>query len=142
LVSLFPHAAPAAIGCAVDHLLRVRYVGARRRVRRSLEGRHRDLGRAAAMSAHSIGGLVALNVILLVVGSTTLYALRGFRSWNEVLRLGGVAYMLGVAVTGVLFVLELVVGLSLSLPAILVTEAALAGAGLLTGRLLGRPAPG
>ena len=94
------------------------------------------------MSAHSIGGLVALNVILLVVGSTTLYALRGFSSWNEVLRLGGVAYMLGVAVTGVLFVLELVVGLSLSLPAILVTEAALAGAGLLTGRLLGRPAPG
>jgi hypothetical protein len=94
------------------------------------------------MSAHSIGGLVALNVILLVVGTTTLYALRGLRSWNEALQLGGVAYMLGVASTGVLFVLELVSGLSLSLPAILVTEAALAGAGLLTGQLLGRPAPG
>ncbi|TML04777.1 MAG: hypothetical protein E6G36_04920 [Actinobacteria bacterium] len=94
------------------------------------------------MSAHSLVGLVALNLVLLAVGGTTLYALRGLRSWNEALRLAGLAYMLGVALTGVVFVLELVVGLSLSLPAILVTEAALAGAGLLTGHVLRRPAPG
>jgi hypothetical protein len=94
------------------------------------------------MSAHAIAGLVALNLVLLAVGSAGLYALRGFRSWNEVLRLGGVAYMLGVATTGIVFVFELVIGLSLSLPAILVTEAVLAAAGVVAGYALRRPLPG
>jgi hypothetical protein len=89
-----------------------------------------------------IAGLVALNFVLLVVGIAVLYALRGLRSWGETLRLLGLAYMLGVAVTGVVFVFELVVGVPLSLPVILATEAALAAAPLVLGYRLGRPRPG
>ena len=93
------------------------------------------------MSAHSIGGLVALNLLLVVVGSAALHALRGFRSWNEALRLGGLSYMLGIAITGVIFVVELVVGLSLSWPTMIVTEAALIAAGLTGAYALGRRFP-
>jgi len=93
------------------------------------------------VSLHSIGGLVALNLLLLTVGSAALYGMRGFMSWNEALRLGGLSYMLGVAITGVIFVLELVVGLSLSLPPIILTGAVLTAAGVATGYAFGRPFP-
>jgi hypothetical protein len=91
---------------------------------------------------HSLAGLAALNVTLLVVGAAALYALRGLRTWNEALRLSGVAYMLGVAITGIVFVFELVVGLGLSLATILVTEVILTAVGLVAGRALRRPTPG
>jgi hypothetical protein len=91
---------------------------------------------------HSLAGLGALNFSLLVVGAAVLYALRGLRTWNEALRLSGVAYMLGVATAGIVFVFELVVGLDFSLTAILITEGVLTAAGLVTGRALGRPTPG
>jgi hypothetical protein len=94
------------------------------------------------VNAHAISGVVALNLVFLVVGTATLYAMRGFRSWVELLQLGGFAYMLGVAATGVAFVLELVSGLALSLPAMLVTAGVLTAAGGIIGRALGRPLPG
>jgi hypothetical protein len=94
------------------------------------------------VNGHSLAGLAALNVTLLVVGAAALYALRGLRTWNEALRLSGVAYMLGVATTGIVFVFELVVGLGLSLATILVTEVILTAVGLVAGRALGRPTPG
>jgi hypothetical protein len=75
------------------------------------------------------------------VGATSLYAMRGLRSWNESIRLAGLAYMLGVAVTGVVFVFELVVGLSLSFGAILATVAVLTVAALAVGIRLDRPRP-
>jgi hypothetical protein len=88
-----------------------------------------------------MGGLVALNLLLLIVGSAALYAIRGFLSWNEALRLGGLSYMLGVAITGVTFVLELIVGVSLSLSAIIGSWAALSAVGIAAGYALGRPLP-
>jgi hypothetical protein len=93
------------------------------------------------VTAGPIAGLAALNLVVLVVGVAVLYALRGIRSWSEALRLAGLAYMLGVAATGVVFVFELVVGLSLSLATILVTEAALTVAALVAGHRLHRPRP-
>jgi hypothetical protein len=93
------------------------------------------------VSVHAIAGLVALNLVLLAVGSAIAYGIRGFASWNEVLRLSGFAYMLGVATTGVVFTLELVIGLSLSLAEILVTAGALIAAGLVAGYVLDRPRP-
>jgi hypothetical protein len=93
------------------------------------------------MSLGAIAGLVALNATLFVVGAAALYALRGLPSWSDVLRLGGLAYMLGVALCGVTFVFELVVGVPFSLATILVTEAALASVALGAGLYLGRPRP-
>jgi hypothetical protein len=93
------------------------------------------------MSVGAIAGLAALNLTLLIVGAAALYALRGLRSWNEAVRLAGVAYMLGVALCGVVFVFELVVGLPFSLAAILATEALLAVGAVMIGRGLGRPRP-
>jgi hypothetical protein len=93
------------------------------------------------VSIGAISGLVALNFSLVVVGTAALFALRGLRSWNEAARLAGVSYMLGVALCGVVFVFELVVGLPFSLAAILATEAVLVVAAVLIGRGLGRPRP-
>jgi hypothetical protein len=93
------------------------------------------------VSIGAIAGLGALNLTLLIVGAATLYALRGLRSWNEAVRLAGVAYMLGVALCGVVFVFELVIDLPFSLAAILVTEVVLALAAVVIGRSLGRPRP-
>jgi hypothetical protein len=94
------------------------------------------------VSGHSLAGLLALNFSLLVVGAAVLFALRGLRTWNEALRLSGVAYLLGVATAGIVFVFELVVGLDFSLTTILATEGVLTAAGLIAGRALGRPTPG
>ena len=75
-----------------------------------------------------------LSALFLVVGIAVLFALRGWESWSELFRLSGFAYMLGVAAMGVLFVFELVVGLPLSLAAILLTGAVLVALGAGSGR--------
>ena len=65
------------------------------------------------MNAHAIAGLLALNFWLLAVGVAVLFGVRGWRSWGELARLSGLAYMLGVALLGVVWVWELVVGIDL-----------------------------
>jgi hypothetical protein len=93
------------------------------------------------VSGRSILGLVALNSLFLAVGVGLLFGLRGWRSWGELFRLSGFAYLLGVAAMGIVSVIELVLGLNLSLAAILVTAALLGGIGILSGLLLGRRVP-
>jgi hypothetical protein len=93
------------------------------------------------LSTHSIAGIVAFNAFLLVVGIAVLFGVRGWGSWNELLRLAGFAYMLGVAAIGVIFVIELVVGLDLSLVTILLTGAGLVFLGALIGRAFGHRLP-
>jgi hypothetical protein len=75
------------------------------------------------VNAHAIAGLLALNLLLLAVGVSILYALRGWASWGELLRLSGVAYLLGVAATGVVWTFELVVGIPFGFPGIVGTGA-------------------
>jgi hypothetical protein len=86
------------------------------------------------VTVRAIFGLVVLNFFMLGVGTALMFAFRGWRSWYEALRLAGCAYFLGVAGLGVALVLELVVGLTFSLPTILGTGATLAGAAVLVGR--------
>ena len=93
------------------------------------------------MNAHAIAGLVALNLWLLGVGIAVLFALRGWRSWGELVRLSGVAYIVGVAVNGVAWVWELVVGIDLGLAEIFVTGLAIAVVASLAGYRLGRRLP-
>jgi hypothetical protein len=93
------------------------------------------------VNAHSIAGLIAFNLYLLVVGIAVLFGVRGWESWSELLRLSGVAYMLGVAATGVALVIELVVGLDLSLLSVLATGLVLAVAAVAAGRAVGHALP-
>ncbi len=93
------------------------------------------------MSVASLVGLVLLNGLVAVVGTCLLFGLRGFSSATELARLGGLSYLVGLAALGVVFTLELVVGIPFSLATILATAAALAGAGIALGRAAGRPWP-
>lgn len=93
------------------------------------------------MTIRALVGLAALNGMILLAGCGLLWAIRGWRSWAELVRLSGFAYMLGVAGLGVTLTLELILGVPFSLASIVVTGGALTGAGLVTGRLLGRPRP-
>lgn len=93
------------------------------------------------MTAHAIFGLALLNAFLLLVGWGMLYAVRGWSSWAEAARLAGLAYLLGVAVSGALWVLELVVGIPFTLATILLTGLAVIAVAGLIGRRLGRRLP-
>jgi hypothetical protein len=93
------------------------------------------------VNAHSLVGLVAFNLFLLMVGVALLFGARSWQSWSDLLRLSGFAYMLGVAAMGVALVIELVAGLDLSLLSILATGLGLAAASVLVGRALGRSLP-
>ena len=94
------------------------------------------------MTLRAIAGLVVLNVFVLGVGSGVLWGLRGSRWWTDLARLVGVAYLLGLASLFVATALELVVGIPVSVPTIVVTGLSLAGCGLVVGwrRGFARPA--
>ena len=77
------------------------------------------------MTARALFGLAAFNLVLLVVGASVLVALRGWRSWYEVVRSAGLAYMVGVALVGVVLSLELVVGVPFSFASVVLTCAVL-----------------
>jgi hypothetical protein len=113
-----------------------------RPVRAALAGRVRHRRREVGeLTARSLVGLVLLNLFLLGSGAGLLWGLRGWRSWAELGRLLGFAYLLGVAAMGIVFVLELVVGISLTVWTVLVTGIVLSGAGVGAGFALGRPRP-
>jgi hypothetical protein len=93
------------------------------------------------MTLHAIAGLLALDVLLLAAGCGMLWAARGWSSWLELLRLAGLAYLLGVAAVGTLLVLELIVAIRFGLVTVVLTALAVLCAGAGIGRLLGRRAP-
>ena len=93
------------------------------------------------MTVRSLLGLAVLNLYTLGVGAGVLWGLRGWRTWWELARLAGLAYMLGIAALGVALTLVLVVGIPFSLATILLTGLVLALAGLGVGIRLGRPRP-
>jgi hypothetical protein len=86
-------------------------------------------------------GLVALNLVFLVVGGSLLFVARGFRSWGEALQLGGLAYLLGVAAVAVPATWLLVLGVSVSAPVIGGIAAVLVAFGIGLGLRTGRPRP-
>ena len=86
-------------------------------------------------------GLLALNLVFLVAGGCLLFGLRGFDSWGEALRLGGVAYLLGVACVAVPATWLLVLGASVRPPEVLGIAAVLAAIGVGAGVRAGRGRP-
>ncbi len=93
------------------------------------------------MTIRAIAGLVAFNLLVLLCGAAILWLARGWRTWLELARLGGVAYLAGTAAVGVVWTLLLVVGVPFSGWLILLTCAAFIAAGLVGGRRLGRQRP-
>jgi hypothetical protein len=93
------------------------------------------------VTAHALVGLLALNLLLLVVGAFLLFALRGWETWSELVRLAGFAYLLGVAAMGSVWVWELVVGIDLSFASIFVTAILVCLGAALVARRLGRRLP-
>jgi hypothetical protein len=77
------------------------------------------------MTLRALLGLVAFNALLLVVGVAALAALRGWRGWADLVRCAGMAYLLGVALMGVVLTLELVLGIPFSFATIALTALAL-----------------
>jgi hypothetical protein len=93
------------------------------------------------VTLRAIAGVVLYDVFLLAVGVPVLFLLRGWRTWGELVRLAGFAFVLGVAVTGVAFVIELVLGLDLSFVTVLATGTGLALAAAGVGVGVGRRLP-
>src|SRR5262249_1947431 len=110
-------------------------------VRRALAGRQRHLDRRGAMSWGGILGVVAVNVWFLAVGVAVLFALRGWRAWSELLRLCGLAYMLGVSSTATVLVWALVVSIPFSVATVLVAGALVGIVAVVAGVRLGRQLP-
>ena len=93
------------------------------------------------MTVRAIAGLAAANAAFAVMGLTVLWALRGFRTWAEVLRLTGLAYLVGLAAFGVVWTQLLVLGIPFSgwgIVISLATGIAVAGG---VGTRLGRRPP-
>jgi hypothetical protein len=93
------------------------------------------------MSWRAIFGVVALNLWFLVVGVALLNALRGWRSWGELLRDCGLAYMLGVGSTGTVLVWALIVAIPFSAATVVAAGALVALAGVLASVRLHRRLP-
>ena len=93
------------------------------------------------MTIRSLLGLAIGNLIALGVGSSLLWGARGLRSWVELARLSGLAYLIGVATLGIALTVELVAGIPFGLVTVMLTCLVLAAAGLVLGGLLGRAPP-
>jgi hypothetical protein len=93
------------------------------------------------VTARALIGLAAFNLFLLAVGVVAVYAIRGWRSWSDLLQIGGLAYMTGVGLVGIALSVELVLGVPFSLGGVLVTGAALASAAVALRRPLERWRP-
>lgn len=93
------------------------------------------------MTVRALIGLAVFNVFLLAVGVVALAALRGWRSSYELVRIAGLAYMIGVALVGTVLSVELVLGVPLSLTTVVLTGAALVLAAVALQRPLARWRP-
>ena len=62
------------------------------------------------MTVRAVAGLAALNGALVLMGTSLLWAFRGFARWSDVLRLAGLGYLLGVAALGTVWTQLLVAG--------------------------------
>ena len=93
------------------------------------------------MTIRAISGLLAFNLLVLVCGASVLWLARGWRTWLELARLGGLAYLAGVAAVGVAWTLLLVVGVPFSGWLMLLTPALFVSVGFVGGRRIGRQRP-
>jgi hypothetical protein len=90
------------------------------------------------MTVRALLGLAVANGVILATGALLLWGMRGLRSWVELARLAGLAYMIGVVALGIALSIELVLGVPFRSATIALTCLAIAIVGLLLGRHLGR----
>ena len=93
------------------------------------------------MTVRAIAGLAVLNLAILGVGASLLWGLRGWRWWTELVRLAGVAYLLGVASVTIVLTLEIVLGVPFGPVTFVASAVAIAVCGLVVGALRGRSWP-
>lgn len=89
----------------------------------------------------SLLGVFVLNFLFLVTGSCLLWAIRGWSSWGEYVRLGGIAYVIGLSSVCVPVTVVLVYGGGGGAGTILALVAGIGLAGLVTGVVLHRRLP-
>lgn len=77
------------------------------------------------MTLRALAGLAALNTLLLGVGASWIWALRGIGSWHDFVRNAGVAYLLGTALLGVTLSTTLVLGIPFDMESFLAVSASL-----------------
>ena len=93
------------------------------------------------MTVRAILGLVLLNTAFAVLGTTLLWAFRGFKRWSDVLRLAGLGYLLGMAAFGVVWTQLLVAGATFSGWAVALSLFGGTAVALVAGARLGRARP-
>jgi hypothetical protein len=93
------------------------------------------------MTLRALVGVVALNGVYLIVGSSIVWAVRGLSSWRQWASLAGLAYLLGVATLGTVWVLLLIGGVPFGVLTIVTTACAVSLAALGLGRWTGRRLP-
>lgn len=93
------------------------------------------------MRVHETFGLFALNLLFLGAGLALLWGIRGFKTWGEVVRLSGLAYLVGISSLVVAGTELLVLGTSVRVPVVAGIAAGLAAIGVVAGLALGRPLP-
>ena len=93
------------------------------------------------MTIHAIAGLVLLNVLLLCLGGSVLWALQGWETWLELFRCFGLAYLLGVALFGCTWTLLLVVGVPFGLVQVVASIVLLGLVSVALGVATGRRPP-
>lgn len=92
------------------------------------------------MSA-SVAAIVALNLLFVVAGHPVLWAIRGYGSPADALRLTGAAYLVGLSVVALVLENLLVVSVPFSIWTVVATCLATGGAGAVAGTALGRGWP-
>ncbi|MCS7007910.1 MAG: hypothetical protein NZL88_10180, partial [Gaiellaceae bacterium] len=93
------------------------------------------------MTADALAGLFALNVLYAAAGLAALWLLRGPSTWRDAVRLGGLAYLVGVAVVGASWTLLLVAGVPFSGWLVVATPLAVVCVAVLGGVRIGRRRP-
>jgi hypothetical protein len=93
------------------------------------------------VSVRALVGLALFNVLLLGVGLVALWSVGACRSAREAVRSSGLAYMLGVALVGVVLSIELVVGVPFSLGSVVLSGLAVCVVAALLRRPLARFRP-
>jgi hypothetical protein len=91
--------------------------------------------------SHGLLGILVLNLCFALAGFALLWALRGFDSWLDLLELGGVALLIGLAMVSLLATFVLVAGGGLSSPVVLGLIAVPLALGIALARARGRRLP-
>jgi hypothetical protein len=89
----------------------------------------------------SLAGLIAAQALFLVAGVGILVALRTWKSWADLIRALGLAYMLGISAVGVAATLVLVGGFGVGTPVVVALSLGICAAGLIAAALLRRERP-